>query len=407
MNLLTPRISNDLDYLNQLKFLLIWRMALGMSIIFSALTIVFVINGTIGGLTYFLADLLIIFGAIYLFMTSKHKFIYMTFVYVGTLIIHLDLNSVLSTSHYGNFSWMSVLILLSFFGLGIKHGMAIIFINVLAILYFVAYGMEEHYVTNNTFSILNKFTIGFEFICTSSISGYLIYLFINSEKYYAKQLKEANLVLEKSNELIKIKNDEKTILVKEIHHRVKNNLQIITSLFKLQMDDITNEETRAHFSEAINRVMVMSSIHQKLYQESNLSNFKLSPYIKEIAEDLKGIYAKDLPIDINVKSNYEKIDLKTAVPVGLILNELLSNSFKYAFMDMKKGEISIEVIDLNEKFALKYSDNGKWVEADERSNTFGMELINILTEQLDGTKKQYVLESGSYYEFELNKYNGD
>jgi len=213
----------------------------------------------------------------------------------------------------------------------------------------------------------------------------------------------ANKELEANNVLIQKRDAEKTILVKEIHHRVKNNLQIIISLLRLQMVELKGAESKKQFSEAINRVMVMSSIHQKLYQQKDIAQFKLSSFIEELSSELKLFFKEEFPVEIKINSEYEDIDLKTVVPVGLILNELLSNSFKYAFDGMDSGKIQIIGTEQENDFILNYSDNGIWKEPANENSGFGVELIEVLTEQLNGTKEFSVTDKGTEYKFTLKK----
>jgi len=403
LSLFTPENIHFKDHVSQVKFLFIWRLSLGLCFIFFALSILFWFEDTSAWLTY-LITLIVISGSLLYLNYSKNEIpAFMILVYGGSIIIHLDLNTVLDSSHFGNFSWMGVLILLGFFGLGIIQGFIVLTVNLLATLYFTLFTMHEHFEVLKQAEPLNKYVIAIEFTCTMFITGYIVYLFITAQRFAEKKLILANKELGENYTLIQRKNEEKTVLVKEIHHRVKNNLQIITSLLRLQMGEIKNEEARAHFGEAINRVMVMSSIHQKLYQGEDITQFVLSEYIEELAKELRQFFAQSLPVNIKINSEYEHVDLKTVVPIGLIINELLSNSFKYAFEGKDSGEIIINVIDKKDDFEIFYSDNGLWKVSDHEENGFGLELIDILTEQLSGTKTLVTNEEGTNYSFIFKK----
>ena len=224
----------------------------------------------------------------------------------------------------------------------------------------------------------------------------------NHKNNLQKLVQEKTLELAQANEILQNQNKEKEILIKEIHHRVKNNLQIIISLLRLQMTEVKNLEAKEHFSEAINRVMVMSSIHQKLYQEKDITKFSLKEYIEELSADLKMFFIEEFEISFKISVKYDSIDLKTVVPLGLILNELLSNSFKYAFIEKETGKISITIEKNLNGFSMIYSDNGKWKGISDENSGFGLELIDILTEQLNGSKNLKKETDETVYEFQFN-----
>jgi two-component sensor histidine kinase len=321
----------------------------------------------------------------------------------GSLIINLSANLIIDALHYADFLWILLTIIFTFFGLGSRWGLFFLFLNLIGIAYFIFFTLEVNFEAINQISIGDKITLSIEMAACLSITSYVIYQFVKIRQTTELELIKKNIKLEESNTEIHKQNEEKTILVKEIHHRVKNNLQIIISLLRLQMTDINNVESKKHFSEAINRVMVMSSIHQKLYKEQELSKFSLVSYIDDLSSELKQFFLEEFPVEINIESDYRVIDLKTVVPLGLILNELLSNSFKYAFTGLESGEISILLKDKGDYFDLIYFDSGDWIEPNDESSGFGIELINTLSEQLNGTVEFRTEKEGTYYKFHLQK----
>jgi len=186
---------------------------------------------------------------------------------------------------------------------------------------------------------------------------------------------------------------EKEVLLKEIHHRVKNNLQIIHSLLNLQSNCIDDENTLSLLMNAKNRVRSMVLIHEKLYQSKNLASIKFNEYINELAHDLVNSYTSNLD---NLKLNLElepiEIDIDMAIPCGLIINELVTNSLKYAFpIKTNPNTISIKFFkDEKNKLNLSIADNGiglpKGINV-EKVNTLGMQLITSLSNQLNGNYK--------------------
>ncbi|MEM6398981.1 MAG: histidine kinase dimerization/phosphoacceptor domain -containing protein [Cyanobacteria bacterium P01_D01_bin.116] len=181
---------------------------------------------------------------------------------------------------------------------------------------------------------------------------------------------------------------EKEVLLKEIHHRVKNNLQIISSLLRLQSGYIKDKQALEIFQDSQNRVRAMALIHENLYQTKDLSKIEFSEYIRKLKNNLVRCYNNR---NINININIEKLLLKldTAIPCGLIINELISNSIKHAFKNSDKGEIYVEFINLQkDKYSLSVSDNGVGVSENIDSlkkQSLGLELVWNLVEQLEGT----------------------
>ncbi|MFB2939174.1 PAS domain S-box protein [Aerosakkonemataceae cyanobacterium BLCC-F154] len=195
--------------------------------------------------------------------------------------------------------------------------------------------------------------------------------------------------LKETEDKLKSSLKEKEVLLKEIHHRVKNNLQVISSLLKLQSGYINDPPTLALFGDSQNRVKAMALIHEKLYQSSDLARIPVSEYIYQLADNLVNSYAlKANHIKLNISVDKIFLDVDTAIPCGLIINELLSNSLKYAFPNNKSGEIDIEFKLVEpEKLFLKISDNGIGLPANfqlEEAESLGLQLVSNLTEQLAG-----------------------
>ena len=215
-------------------------------------------------------------------------------------------------------------------------------------------------------------------------------------------IEEQKKIVDDINETLKQKNKENLTLVKEIHHRVKNNLQIIISLLRLQKGELKSEEAKEHFTEAINRIMVMSLIHKKLYQQEELASISIQSYLQDLSADIISLTSLGKPVKVVIHSNIKTIGLKTIVPLGLLTNELIINSLKHAFENKKEGTINI-TINKNggSDFLLTYADNGEWVQPKEEHPSFGIELIEILTSQLEGTQTRTSNEEGTTYLFSL------
>lgn len=181
---------------------------------------------------------------------------------------------------------------------------------------------------------------------------------------------------------------DKDVLMKEIHHRVKNNLQVISGLLELQGKGLDNETAKNALREGRNRVRSIALIHQNLYQFDNLNNIELKQFVHDLCRQVESVYRKKNKITVNIQVPLLYLDIDTAVPLGLIMNELLSNSFKYAFDDVTDGEISLEIHTMQTgRYELLYSDNGPGLPADfnlRAATTLGMQLINDLARQIGG-----------------------
>lgn len=181
---------------------------------------------------------------------------------------------------------------------------------------------------------------------------------------------------------------EKEMLIKEIHHRVKNNLMVISSLLSLQSQYIKNKDDLEMFEISKSRAKSMALIHERLYQSSDLKRIDFGEYIEKMASDIFNTYISD-PKKINLEINVENamLDINTTIPLGLILNELLNNSIKYAFPEGKKGTIKVVFSKIDDYFQLKVADNGIGFPENidfKNPDSLGLQLINSLSEQIDG-----------------------
>ena len=190
---------------------------------------------------------------------------------------------------------------------------------------------------------------------------------------------------------------EKEMLIKEIHHRVKNNLMVISSLLSLQSGYIKDQEDFELFRESQTRAKSMALIHERLYRSDDLKSIDFADYITLLVHDLLKTYNKDnTKIKLNLDLEKVNLDINTSIPLGLIVNELVSNSIKHAFPDNIKGELRISLKFKDGKYVLVIGDDGVGVPESidfRKTNTLGLQLVTSLTNQIDGT-------------IELNKANG-
>ncbi|MFH0782855.1 MAG: PAS domain S-box protein [Pseudomonadota bacterium] len=192
-----------------------------------------------------------------------------------------------------------------------------------------------------------------------------------------------------ADEILKATLHEKEILLREVHHRVKNNMQMISSLFSLQAERMETEAMRQVFIESQQRILTMAMIHETLYSSQDLASTDLSDYVKRLVSHLQGVYSSQAAVDIILELNKVELNIDLIVPCGLIINELLTNAFKHAFPGGGKGTIQIKNSLVNEReLVLEVSDNGVGLPADldfENPSTLGLKLVKgLLKYQLQG-----------------------
>lgn len=215
---------------------------------------------------------------------------------------------------------------------------------------------------------------------------------------YLEQLEK--IITERTAEIIK-QRDENEILLKEVHHRVKNNLQIINSLINIQSDYVNDEKAAELFREIRNRIRTISLVHEKLYKSDDYGHINVKEYIHMLVENLIDTFSINKEIKLKLDLEVQHFNLNTIIPLGLLLNEIISNSFKYAFNDIDDGiiEITLHKSTVSNQYTLIIGDNGKGFK-DEIFNSkipsLGLELVKILSSQLNG-KIEKIQKSGTYY----------
>ena len=190
------------------------------------------------------------------------------------------------------------------------------------------------------------------------------------------------------SEMIDERKKIEEIRKKEIHHRIKNNLQVISSLLDLESDKFEDEEVIEAFKESQNRVISMALVHEELYRSQDMESIDFSDYLMKLVNELSYSYAVNkefIKIRMNVDPTF--LDMDTAIPLGMIVNELVSNSFKHAFKQEKEGEIYVNLSFENKKLTLIVGDNGAGFPENinfKETDSLGLQLVTTLTSQIDG-----------------------
>ena len=197
---------------------------------------------------------------------------------------------------------------------------------------------------------------------------------------------------------------EKDVLIQEVHHRVKNNLQVILSLFDMQARQVNNPDALVVFQDCKARIRSMSLVHELLYGSSDLSKIDFRQYVNKLTEDLATSY---MPVDKTLKTQIDlkqlELDISKAVPLGLLTNEVLTNSIKHAFAEQPNPEIFIRQIP-DQRLKIEIGDNGKGLPSDidmESPKTFGLRIIRLLAEQLNAQLTVHT-NDGTVYTLEMD-----
>ncbi len=228
-------------------------------------------------------------------------------------------------------------------------------------------------------------------------------------RYKSKQKLSTNLQV-KNEELNANKQQlesavkEKEILLKEVHHRVKNNLQLVLSLLNIQAREYNNEEVDLFLEKGEARIASMALIHQTLYSSDKISNVNIKDYIEKLLKSIFISFDIDKQkIKYTVDSEELNFDIQTAVPLGLIINELVCNALKHAFVNKNEGLLIVKLKHFNEQYQLIVSDNGIGLDNQtKKTNSVGLELVSILSQQLNGSMET-IVNNGTTFTLNFNE----
>ncbi len=236
----------------------------------------------------------------------------------------------------------------------------------------------------------------------------ILFIIIRIIRYRERKQKLIEEALEKTvaerTQEIKKQKEQIEVLLKEIHHRVKNNLQIINSLINLQAGYVNDDNVKEMFKEARNRIITMALIHEKLYESKDLTNIDLKQYLIKLIDYLKSSYIIKVDAKFKIEIEEIKFNIDTVIPLGILVNEIISNSLKHAFTEnTQHPEIFISIKKNQELYELIAGDNGKGFDKkifESETNTLGLELIKMLSEQLNGNV-QILDKPGTWYQIQF------
>jgi len=313
---------------------------------------------------------------------------------VASLLGYITLLFICSYSGGINSPAISFMVLLIFFGYLIKkaHG-NLWFLTVM-------FTVVVFYIMNITsYEFVNE--INEENVAEFNLL-FLFFLIILLGGVFGRMMNKTNGKIKKAKLEIEKRNDEKTVMLKEIHHRVKNNLQVVNSLLRIQARGVTDEKVKSMFFAAQSRVVAMARLHEKIYNTKDLKNINIKEHFKLLINDLISSNNLDKEISLNLHIDPIHMSIDRLLPLSLIINELISNSLKHAFYDMNLGEVSVEFNAIDEyRCRLVVGDNGNGSDEEILSNSMnstGVTLIKTFVKQLNGTIESLSTNKGTSFE---------
>lgn len=219
---------------------------------------------------------------------------------------------------------------------------------------------------------------------------------------FGKNLLRTHHALYHSKKQLTAQMEEKETLLKEVHHRVKNNLQTVSSLLSLQCRNVEEAKMKTLLKSTQNRVISMAMVHEMLYMRNDISKIEYKSYVQELSEYLiRSIKGLDSKVQLKIDIPDIKLGIDTAIPLGLLINEAVTNALKYGFADEEEGEIYIVLKkELDKQYVLNIGDNGKGFPETvtyKNSKSLGLKLIHNLTRQLKGTIQRDQTKKGTNY----------
>lgn len=372
------------------KFNMVWNTnAVLMPIFFILFTVLFFL----GNPSYKTALFSFCFCLVsYLFLQyfKTYKVIAILELIIGTIVIQALIFVVDETRLVPALMWGILLSIIGNYLFNLKVGTVILLLNMTGVILYLSFGSLE------TIKVLGMDPVNLNPGLIFDIL-YVAFAFTYVLHRFGRTISDTNLKYKRQI-------DKNEVLIKEIHHRVKNNLQIISSLLKLQSSESENELVEMHFKEAIGRIKSIALVHEKIYSTDDFSEIDLPSYLRKLSDDILDSFNQRGKATIDIETNLSKVDLNNFVPFSLILNELITNSIKHGFDGVNNGYIRISLNAIKDQMVVVYEDNGVWKEKSGH-HSFGLDLLEILTEQLDGTCVHEHSNGTTYtFTFDLKKF---
>jgi len=334
-----------------------------------------------------------VLNTINILLFYSHKSIIQTYI-INAILGYVTLLFICFYSGGVNSPAISFLVLLIFFGYLMKKKYGDFWFFVVVSTVVILYLMDR-----NSYGFINEISV--ENVTEFNLL-FLFFLIILLGGVFGRMISKTIEEVKKAKLEISKRNDEKTVMLREIHHRVKNNLQVVNSLLGIQARNVVDEKVKSMFRASQSRVVTMARLHEKIYNTQDLKNINVKEYFKILINDL--VNSNSLVNNISLKLCIDPIDMSidTLLPLSLIVNELVSNSLKHAFVDVDLGEVSVEFNLLaSSQYRLLIQDNGTGSKGDlmlKSKKSTGMTLVRSFVKQLNGEIKLLNSTSGTCFE---------
>lgn len=367
---------------------------------------------------YFSSALALIFSLVCFFVLNIKEIIPYTFISFGVLNL---INTILYNSHktltitYNitsalalistlvitlfsggiNSPFIFIMALIVFAGYVTTRNYGQVYLNIIFFLIILVYSqsLSEFSFTRNVVPVESQDLFS---LCSVLFAVYLL------GHVFGKNLLRTHHALYKSKTELQKRVNEKETLLREVHHRVKNNLQTVSSLLSLQSRSIENDKMKSIIKSSQNRVISMAMVHEMLYMRDDLSKIEYRSYVQELSEYLiRSLKGSENNVKLSIDIPDVKLGIDTAIPLGLLINEAITNALKYGIIDDNKGEISIALKENGERaYTLNIGDNGAGFSEDinpKTTKSLGLKLIHNLARQLKGTIEKDNTKKGTHY----------
>lgn len=364
---------------------MIWHVSIVLLPIFITLLLLHIIFGDVSWITSILGLCLVLSNLYFLIATRKYNIAGWVTVVVGVFICQFAIYVIADSRLLADAMWCILVAFFTFFLFGNRAGLVVLLINLTGLMFYQFVATPDQLISKGITSDMVDYKM--------VINVYYVALAL---AFVMGRMQSNNSEINKRYEE-QIRHNE--VLFKEVHHRVKNNLQIMASLLRLQAAEASDEGVVRNLHEAIGRVQSMAFIHEKMYQKENLAELQLSEYLHNFINSLMDQTDQETAIEINISCPDIILNPDAVVSISLLINELITNSIKHAFGN-QDGKVVITVEIEGNYVRLKYEDNGTWKEPSDRS-TFGRELIGTLIENLEGNYQLIADQSGTRYSINI------
>nr|WP_298928119.1 sensor histidine kinase [uncultured Allomuricauda sp.] len=335
------------------------------------------------------------------FLFSKHENLTVTYNITSILaMVGATLITLFSGGIQSPFIFVLAIVVFAGYVTTKIYGQVYLIINLAVVAIIFLYDFSDFKISGNTIPLESRSWFSFLSVI------FAVYLLGG---VFGKNLLRAHHKLYKSRREIQERIDEKETLLKEVHHRVKNNLQTVSSLLSLQSRSIADEKISSIIKSSQNRVVSMAMVHEMLYKRDDyLSKIELKPYVKELCEYLvRSVKGNTNNVKVKLDIDENKLSIDTVIPLGLIINETITNALKYGIKEDKTGEILISLRKLSDKrYEMYIGDNGIGYSDDidpKTSKSLGLKLIYNLARQLRGSITRDSEKKGTYYRMEFEE----